>query len=296
MKQNKKNEKISKEASKKAGIKLSKKSIWIISIASVLLIAIVGVVVFLGRSSGKAEEQITTIKIETAYGTMEFPERFKENLKHQEVVEGSSTSEIFSMVNGETEIEICRIIFGNENKGDLIGYYDETPVTLLVYSYGGVKFPDEETRQIYFSMMDNINVLIDSMRKNGRFQTGGVPNFVNNAAQMKYWKINIPNAMEWEETTDGGIYKVTFYGTFNGVRISLYTISLDDKNATEIVGNYKVDGVSKPLSVEITGMSQVANIPEEDRTVAYAMMDTINDVLNEIRQNENFSNRLDAEG
>ena len=281
MKQKKKNENTRK--------KMSKISIWIIGIASILLIAIVGVAVFLGSSVGNKDDQMKNMKIETAYGTMEFPERLKENLKHQEVVEGNSTAEVFSMVNGEAEIEICRIIFGNEEKGELIGYYEGIPVTLLVHSYENVKFPDEETEQIYFSMMDSINILIDSMKNSEKFQSGGVPNFVNNTAQMKYWKINIPNAMEWEETTEGGIYKVTFYGTFSGVRINLYTICLGDAKAKDVIGTYKADGEQKPLSVEITGMNQIEKVLESDRSMVYALMDTINDVIKQITSSKNYS-------
>ena len=261
---------------------------------SVLLAVILGATVFCGCTAGNSGNKIPTFKIKTTYGTMEFPEQFKDNLKHQEVVEGNSTAEVFSMVIGESEIEVCRIIFGNAEAGDLIGYYDAIPVTLLVHPYAGVNSLDEEIKQIYFGMMDSVNVLVDSMRSNSHFRAGDVPNFKNDTVQMKYWKITIPETLEWEETTQGNTYKVTFYGTIGGVRISLYTICLGDAEEKDIVGIYKADGEQKSLSVKITGMDQIGKIPEADRSLAYAMMDTVNDVLTEIRQSKNFMEQQDS--
>ena len=263
---------------------------------AVFLAVLLGVTALCGCGAERGGEKIRTFKIDTAYGKMEFPKTFKENLKHEEVTEGSITSEVFSMVSGEMEREFCRLVFGDTARGELIGYYDQTPVTLVIYNYADAQFPDAETEELYFSMMDNVNLLIDSLKNGGKFQTGKAPGIGNNAAvQMKYWQIKVPDAIEWEERTEGDTYKVTFYGTAGQARIKLYTICLGDPDAQEILGMYKADGEEKPLSVEYAPMDQVAGLSEDDLAVAYAMFDTINDMMSQIRQSKNFSDQLAEE-
>ena len=262
----------------------------------ILLAAVLCVTAFSGCGSARGEEKIRTFSIDTAYGKLEFPEQFRENLKHEEVTEGNVTAEVFTMVNGETEREFCRMVFGDAAQGELIGYYDQTPVTLVINGRGGVAFPDLETEELYFSMMDCINMLIDSLAGSGGFQAGGVPNFESNTAvQMKYWKIELPDAITWEETTQGDAYKVTFFGMAGEARVELYTIWLDDPDAQEILGKYTAEGAEKLLSVEYAPMDQLEGFSDDDLAAAYAMFDTINDVMNQIRQSRNFSDQLEEE-
>ena len=261
-------------------------------VLAVLLAAVLGVTVLSGCAD-RGEEKIRTFKIDTAYGKMEFPEQFKENLKHEEVTEGNVTAEVFSMVSGDTEREFCRLVFGDAAQGELIGYYDQTPVALVISSYAGEEFLDVETEDLYFSMMDNVNMLIESLASGGRFQTGAVPGLGTNVAvQMKYWQIDLPDAIEWEEQTESDTYKATFYAMAGEVRIELYTICLDDPDAQEILGKYTADGEEKLLSVSVPPMDQMENVSGDDLSAAYALFDTINDVMSQIRQSENFSDEL----
>lgn len=269
---------------------------WIKGTLTVLLAAIVGMAAFSGCTAKGGEEKIRTFKIDTAYGKMEFPEKFKENLKHEEIIEGDVTSEVFSMVSGEMEREFCRLVFGDAAQSELIGYYDQTPVALVIYNYAGAEFPDAETEELYFSMMDNVNMLIDSLKNGGNFQAGAAPGLGDNAAaKMKYWQIDIPDAIEWEEVTEGDTYKLTFYGTVGQTRIELYAICLGDSDTQEILGVFTADGEKKSLWVEYASMDQLEGFSEDDLAAAYAMFDTINDIMPQITQNKNFSDQLAEE-
>ena len=222
---------------------------------AVLLAAVLGVTALSGCAADGGKAKIRTFKIDTAYGTMEFPQKFRENLKHEEMTEGNVTSEIFSMVSGEMEREFCRVIFGDMAQGELIGYYGQIPVTLAINSYAGVEFPDVETEELYFSMLDNVNLLIDSLKNSDNYQAGAAPGFESNTvAQMKYWQIKVPDAIEWEEVMEGDAYRVTFYGMVGQTRIELYTICLDDPEAESVLGKYTADGREKLLSVEFAPM------------------------------------------
>ena len=270
-----------------------KRNLWVKVTLVTLLVAVLGVTAYYAIGAERGEEKIRTFKIDTAYGKMEFPQKFKENLKHVEVTEGNVTSEVFSMVSGQAEREFCRLVFGDTAQGELIGYYDQTPVTLVIYNYAGKEFPEVEMEELYFSMMDNVNLLIDTLKNSGNFQLGAAPGMgTNAAAQMKYWQIEVPEALEWEETTEGDTYKVTFYGMVGQARIKLYAICLGDPNAQDVLGMYTANGEKKLLSVEYAPMDQMENLSEDDLVVAYAMFDTINEIMPQIRQDKNFSDQV----
>lgn len=233
---------------------------------------------------------------QTSYCPLYISEEYIDSLRHVEVNEGDITMEVFYMRLDGAEKELFRIYFGNANLGDPVGILKldagQVPVTVTACAYSKEDFADEDTWLQYHALMEELNTVLGSIRSDSRYQANGsLENPVEKEVTegLSYWDVPIHENMEWEEATDGVIYKADFYGTVAGERILFYSLYLDNTEAESIIGSYVVDGVARMVCVDSYGFTQREHWTDADLASAYSMMESINDVIQAITSSEHFS-------
>lgn len=239
-------------------------------------------------------QQIHTIAVETKYGTLAFPEELSEQMRHTEVTEGDVAMEVFYMLGTNGERELFRIYYADAQAGTHMGYLNtdngEIPVSYSICEYTEEDFADEEDKKLYYSMMDAFSVVMNSIYADERFsETRMVEQVGTQEVKLRYWTVTLPENVLYEETVDSDTYRVDFYGEVSGERIDLYFIGLGDMEAETILGMFTADGVQKPVAVETHNLDGYEGWPEEERGVIYQMMESVNDVIQAIVSDKNFS-------
>lgn len=273
-----------------------KRLVLILVLCGILVAAgVCAAIAFGGGAGGAAEGEVRLMDIKTAYVTMQYPEAFKENLSHREIIEGGVTSEIFSLLYNEQELELFRICFGEGVSGEPAGYLHTDagviPVTLVIADYEALVFTEEEeeVKDLYFSMLENASTVMASLYKDVRYSENKNVNTENKAeVQLTYFAAALPEAVQWEESTQGGIYKAVFSTTVGAEKIMLYTVSIGEPEAGSLLGYYDVDGKNQPVCIATGDLDALQSMEEEDRTAVYLLMDTVNDVVQGIMAEKNF--------
>ncbi len=237
------------------------------------------------------------VTVQTKYLALSYSDIYTDVLVHQEVLSDTVTMEIFSLQMNDGSMELFRIYFGDEARGIVAGYLtadgEEIPVTYTICQYNDDEFVDEDTRALYFETMNCFNEIMAGLQADNRFQTEKAAAPVENAeTELSYWTVTLPDTMEYEESEENGQYKVAFYGNVAGERIALYTIYIGDPSAETVLGTFDVNGEAKKLSVENYEIMPAERWTDEDQASAYAMMATINDVIQAIMSSENFSEEI----
>ena len=240
------------------------------------------------------ENTDTLVTIETAYGTLSFPEELVGNIRCIEVDEGSIAMNVFYMVTAEGEKELYRIHYADDQVGTLMGYLTtdkgEISVSYSVCEYQDQDFANDEERRLYHSMMDAFSVILNSIYADSRFRETKTVEPVNNSEiKLRYWNVTLPENVRYSETEENGNYQVDFYGEVSGERIRLYRISLGESETGNVLGWYNVEGVRKPVMIQTYDLTAYELWPEEDYAAVCRMMDTINNVILAITQSEQFS-------
>lgn len=235
--------------------------------------------------------------IDTAYCALKISADCADKIRHTETVEDGVTKETFYMIHGDGERELFQICFGVMQEGDSIGWLvtDEgrLPVMVIVPAYDFNAFEEAE-QQTYLTLMDQLNVLLSSIRESEQFTTkpdvATIEEPEQQEAQLAYWEVMLPITMEWEEQRVGDVYTVDFYGMIDAERIRLYTISLGDTPAESALGMYTADGEARMLGVTPYSLdSQLPDATDAQRQTYSVLMDTINTVLPVIMGSENYS-------
>lgn len=274
--------------------------VWVL--CGALLAAGVGAMVLFGSrgitQKNDPGEKIRMADIETAYGTLHFPEAYMPFLHHEEVREESAV-EIFSMVCEDGKWELFRIFFGDAEAGSPVGYLHTDagviPVSVMVAEDGAELFPDEESRTRYMEMRQYVNTVLDSITADERFSVSGLSEEEKVERELTYWTLSLPEGMECEESHGADAYQVDFYGTVGGESVKLYTIRLDDSTQSPSIGVYFVDGAAKQIHIETEDPGTFDGLPEDARQRISIYMDTINDVIGVITRSENYSDRVQPE-
>lgn len=265
----------------------------------VVLVAVILLVCFLvaGKKPLTTPPETTAsepvVQIETAYATLDFPEALVDNIRHIEVSEGSVTMEIFYMLSKTGERELYRIIFGDANMGNPVGYLNtesgEVPVTVSFVKYEDVFEKDD--RMLYGQLTDAFSTMLNSLCEDSRFSE--IKNVVPvgyREAKLKYWSATIPENVQCEENGEGEGYRAEFFGIVDGERIPLYAVLLGKvENPKDVLGSYMVDGKILELGVVVYDISDYDNWAEEKKSVVYNMMNSINTVIQTIVEDKNFS-------
>lgn len=233
--------------------------------------------------------------IETAYLPVQISGEYVQNLEHRRVTEDSRAMEIFTMVKDNTEVELFRIYFDEEETGSYLGSLEvdgeEIPVTLEVPEYSDEMFADEESRTVYYELMDTLNGVVETIQQDDRFSSNEKIPVQTEETQLSYWNFTLPAGMEQEESTEAGNYLATFYGNVNGSRYKLYSVALGEVTLRTVLGTYSVNGVPCTVSVESEELPVTDGWPDNAVLELYKMMESINDVIQTIMQSEGFSNQ-----
>lgn len=230
------------------------------------------------------------VEIETAYAVLQFPKTAVQYIDHKQESEGDAVAEVFYMDVAGSWREVFRICYADPENGSLLGYMKtkqgSVAVSYTVESYTEADFPDQESWQIYYSVMDGFSVLLNSIIENEDFSKTGTTN-TNKTKKTKltYWEFSLPESIRCEERTDNGSYRVDFYGTIAGNEMKMYAIHLGQPAAQTVLGYYTADGEKKTLSVESADLSNLAQLSEKD----HILMTSVNDVINVIMSDPNFS-------
>ena len=64
-----------------------------------------------------------------------------------------------------------------------------------------------------------------------------------NQSKLTYWTIELPENVQAEETSEGDVYRIDFYGSLSGEKWLLYTLQIGEQQLETVLGYYmeKVD-------------------------------------------------------
>lgn len=267
-------------------------------------VALVGVLALAIAACGGGETQepmqvpeVTTAPVslvETVYGPLAFPQELYDELRHTEVIEGSIAVEIFYMMGTEGEKELYRIYFADPQAGTHAGYLKtdsgEISVSYSLCVYDDEIFDTEDDRKLYHNMMDAFSVIMNSLHDDERFSEEGYQTPVGQQeVKLRYWTVTLPESIQYTETEENGNYRVNFFGEVSGERIDLYMVGLGDVESEATIGTYTVDGVKRSVYVQTYESSWSDILNDDNYEIAYHMMDTINDVIQQIQSSEYYS-------
>ena len=242
----------------------------------------------------EVENMQKTVKIQTQYGPIQFPSVLADNMRHVETTEGGIALEVFYMTSEHGEREVFRIYFGAPDMGEHLGYLTidgkEISVTFALCDYSEDDFSNENDQILFSNMMAAFTVVTNSIMNDSRFsELKAIEQIDVQAVELRYWTVTLPENIHVEESADDNLYRADFYGIFGGENILLYSFQLGDQLLASVLGTYMVDDTAKPVSLEVSEFTQRDNWSEEDQIRLYNMMDTINDVIQAIMSNSEFS-------
>ena len=165
-------------------------SLWIVVQILALVVVAMGIVLVLQRAQINANSQsapddatvyqepvIKLAAIDTAYGQLQFGEDYMSNIRHEEVVNGDLTMEVFNMICEEGEWLLFSVCFGDTDMGQRIGKIHadgkDIPVSVVVGSYAEENFPDNDAYKMYYVLMDQLDVVLTSIRSGENFVAAG---------------------------------------------------------------------------------------------------------------------------
>lgn len=275
---------------------------------AVVLVAVL-VLLLLWQGGGTAEKKDETMNIQTTYVTLKYPKAYKKYLQHQEILEGSDAIEVFSMVYEGVEAELFRLCFTADEPESAEGYLQTDNGALYVFvepCADGLNLNDlawdseemdktQEIESIYYSMMGAMGQVLESVKADSRYSiVKGVAENDKKTEEILYWKISLPKAVSWQSSEDDGTHKIAFRATVGEKDIALYTIALGDIAGENAIGQYTHQGKTQYITVEICDLDAQGPLTQEELTAAHVLMDTVNDVLQAIRSDGNFSSELTA--
>ena len=282
----------------------------LLSIIIITIFIAIGVGVFFAvrNQIGKVYGQTQVVNLKTTYLTLKYPKEYAKYLTYEELQNGTDTEIVFSMTYEEIEAELFRLSITAEMPDEYVGYLTLDNHSMYVSMDAAGLNPNifaelqtdealqkrEEMEALYYSMLDGMSTVVQSLYSDKKFSTAkGISESEKQDKSMAYWKLSLPVAMVVDEMEENGVYCATFFGDIGGKTVKLYTISLGDAEAEACIGWYVVNGENRVLSVKTYDLATQEELSDEQRETAYAMMDTINDVLQTIRQDENFHDQLE---
>ena len=246
-------------------------------------------------TEGDAVDSDKYTVLETNYCDLLFHKQYEDMICHVESSDNGSAVEVFYMISGEREVELFRVYFGPDEVGDLIGTLcapsGEISVSVTACVYTLEDFADENEYILYHELMEELNTVINSIRSSEGFREkdeNQQPIIEKGNVQLKYWTLVLPESMSWEETETAGLYLVDFYATVLGEQIKMYTIYMGEAEANTMLGYFKVGSENRPIWVKVYDIQAKDTWTDEETAGAYTMMESINDVIHSIMDNENF--------
>ena len=227
---------------------------------------------------------------------LQFPEELSEYVVREQSTYGTTTTETFYMKCGVDTIPLFRIDTGSWDLGDRLGILrtknGDIPITYTVFvvTEEDMASLGENGPKLYSDLMEGFNILLEGIMNDPRFAYEKPIELGETIdVSMKYWTVHLPSNMRVAENIVDGNYEAVFYGNIRGEDIALYTICIGDGTAETELGLFMIDGVQKPIFIESNDLVEMSNWSEEDYSLAYRMMDTINDVIPRITSSEHFT-------
>ncbi|MBP3371356.1 MAG: hypothetical protein J6L88_02395, partial [Clostridia bacterium] len=257
----------------------------------VLLILIVALVLILAASCADS------VRIRSSYVTVDVPRELRDDLACWEETDGAVTHQIFALENDGNPLEVFRIVYGDASVGQLQGYLHTdagaVPVTLVIADYESIEFPlgedIEDIRPTYFSIMENIGVVLESIRADKRYSVSNTALAEQtHALKLSYFKVTIPAAIQCREAETESGYEATFYATIGGNEVVLYRIVIGDTDEGNCIGLWKLNGESRPVYVQTIDPDVMDSLPEADQATVAVLMESINDVVQTVTGSKDF--------
>lgn len=259
-----------------------------------LIVSVCLIMLLLTACSGEGKT-VRCFKIETSYGPIRYPEVYKENLQFDEVVNGEVTVFDFSMIAEGREASLFQLIFGNINTGNMIGYIDKTPVTMImsdIYEQAEMDFENEELIELYRNMQGALDYVLASIYTAENYHEDITVVADRSELSMAYWKIKLPETIRFEEEWKEDTYCATFYGEIGGKTIKLYSVCLGMVEDASSLGSFQVDGVPKTISVVHYDMEMDPSWSAEEKTMAEYMYSSVSEVLEVIFNSEKYTDKI----
>lgn len=274
--------------------------------AGVLIVVLVVLLLWLG--GGKAANKTAgTMDIKTTYVTVKYPKTYKKYLQHREILEGSDAIEVFSMVSDGVEAELFRLSFTAAEPENVEGYLltdngmlyislepnaDGVDLSSLMQD-GEETDKSRKVESIYYAMMGGMGQVLESVQEDSRYSI--VKEVAKNDKRtdtVLNWKVSLPKAITWQTSEDDGIQEAVFRAAVGEKEIILYTIALEDIATENAVGQYTRQGQTKYVTVTISDLDAQGPLTEDELAAVHLLMDSVNDVLQVIGSDANFSSTI----
>jgi len=109
-------------------------------------------------------------------------------------------------------------------------------------------------------------------------------------AELRYWDVELPEDMIWEEHTEGETYRVEFGMMLDGEKIMLYSVHIGDAPVEKVLGTFTVDGISRNVGVNTYRLAtQMILTSDETGATFAARMETLEDVIQAMALNKDFT-------
>lgn len=209
-------------------------------------------------------------------------------LTYDQTVNGDVHTVSFYMQHGEQSIPLYRLIMGDAGTGEWLGrLVDDTmdvPLTYLAYT-----IREEELAETYGTLMELFSKILNDVSADPRFiPEKSLTVGADQGVTLAHWNLELPSDITWEETTGDNSYTAVFYATIRGQSIPLYRVQIGEETVQTVLGQYMLNGQALPLSVETYSLPEDAGWTEEDTSLAYHLMNTINELIPAIMSSEGF--------
>lgn len=236
-------------------------------------------------------------ELKMTYLSVMLPERDLGDLLFEKVVDGDVVMEVFSLKKDSGLLELFRVFYGDTEYGNCIGVLnvdgDELNVSVSASNYDEGFFVDEAQGDRYYEMMENLNLVVAAIRADSRFTSGDGTAIDKVETQVAEWNFQLPEMVQWEEIRNEDAIKLVFFADINGTRADLYALAIGGEPLQSVLGQYLSDGEMKPISIGTCSTPDMEGWDEKNLTNYYQMMDSINDVIQAVQSNENFSEEVD---
>lgn len=112
--------------------------------------------------------------IETPIVNLHYPEKWKEQIRVEQIEGDVHTVQFIATVEGKEEVHIFDIAYGSE-EGYTLGYLEDdneekVPVNIISYDFElGEEWTEEEKNEVY-TMLEDVNYIIEILQKDARFE------------------------------------------------------------------------------------------------------------------------------
>jgi hypothetical protein len=196
-------------------------------------------------------DEVTELKM--AYLSVMLSEQDLGNMLFESVADGDTVMEIFSLKQATGSLELFRVFYGKEEYGNKIGILNVDGKNLIVSvsasNYDVSIFSDEEAGDLYYAMMENLNLVVGAIQADPRFSTDDGRDVNKVETQIAEWNFSLPETVQWEEIQNDNSVKLVFFTEIRGARADLYALAVGEETLQSVLGQYTYNGETQPISV-----------------------------------------------